>query len=257
MAVLAADNLCKSFGGLAAVDGVSLRLAAGEIVGVIGPNGAGKTTLFNLLAGALRPDVGAISIADVDVTTEGAQARIGRGLARTFQIPKPFADMTVLENALVAGQRQRGEAMLGALFSFAEVRRQEKQLRQRAKELLKFLNLTRVEDDPARTLSGGQRKLLELSRALMSEPQVLLLDEPAAGVNPALMDFIMDRVEEVNRGGVTVLLIEHNMSVVERLCSRAVVMASGRVLTEGQPREVLADPDVVAAYLGGPAGKAA
>jgi len=250
-AVLEAESLVKRFGGHAAVDGLSLRLAPGEVLGVIGPNGAGKTTLFNLLAGAIAPDEGAIRIGGADVSGEPAEKRLARGLARTFQIPKLFADMTVFENTVVAARGQVGETMLGALFAPLAVARQERRLDEKARDLLDFLNLTRVADDPARTLSGGQRKLLELARALMAEPAILLLDEPAAGVNPALMDFIMGRIEAINADGVAVLLIEHNMSVVQRLCGRAVVMAGGRALAEGAPAAVMADPAVIEAYLGG------
>ncbi|MEM8663895.1 MAG: ABC transporter ATP-binding protein, partial [Pseudomonadota bacterium] len=231
--VLAAEGLTKRFGGLKAVDGMSLTLEKGEIVGVIGPNGAGKTTLFNLLAGALAPDTGRILIAGEPVTKLPAEARCTMGLVRTFQIPKPFADMTVLENTMVAGQEQAGETMIGALLSPFSVRRQDRALAKKAAEILEFLGLTRVKDDAASTLSGGQRKLLELARAMIADPDILLLDEPAAGVNPALMEFIMSRVEEINGDGVTVLLIEHNMSVVERLCRRVIAMAEGRHLTEG------------------------
>ncbi|MEM9221747.1 MAG: ABC transporter ATP-binding protein [Pseudomonadota bacterium] len=248
---MSAHQLTKRFDGLTAVDGVSLDLQDGEMVAVIGPNGAGKTTLFNLFAGALQPDEGTLAIAGAAVTGEGAEARTARGVARTFQIPKPFAEMTVLENVLVAAQGQTGETITGALFRFSGVARQERAIRSRAGELLSFLNLTRLADEPARNLSGGQRKLLELARALMSEPKILLLDEPAAGVNPALMDFIMARIEEINGDGVAVLLIEHNMGVVKRLASRVVVMSSGAILAEGLPNTVLADPQVVAAYLGG------
>ncbi|MEM0907532.1 MAG: ABC transporter ATP-binding protein [Pseudomonadota bacterium] len=249
-----AVDIAKSFGGLKAVDGVTLAVARQEVLGIIGPNGAGKTTLFNLLAGALMPDRGTIKLSGEDVTEAPAETRANKGLARTFQIPRPFAEMTVRDNLLVAGQDQRGETMVGSLFSFLTVARQERALKERADRLAEFLRLTPVLHDLSKSLSGGQRKLLELGRALMAEPQLLLLDEPAAGVNPALMEFIMERVEEINAGGVTVVLIEHNMSVVERLCGRAVVMASGRLLAEGPPGEVLADPDVVEAYLGsGPA----
>ena len=248
---LALRGVVKRFGGLAAVDGVSLDLRPGEILGVIGPNGAGKTTLFDIAAGATRPDEGEVLLGGARVEREPAQGRTGRGLGRTFQIPRPFAEMTVLENALVAGRAQAGERFWTSLLAPAHVARQEAELRERAREALDFLSLGALADEPARVLSGGQRKLLELARVLVAEPRVLLLDEPAAGVNPALMAFVMERIERINAGGVSVLLIEHDMGVVSRLCSRAVVMAQGRAIAEGTAAEVLSDAGVVEAYLGG------
>ena len=249
--VLRGAGLVKRFGGMTAVDGMSLDLRAGEMLGVIGPNGAGKTTLFNLLAGTFPPDAGTITLGGAGVAREPAEQRIARGLGRTFQIPKPFARMTVLENVLAAAQHQAGENVLTSLFRPARVATQERALIGKSRDLLDFLSLTRLADEPASSLSGGQRKLLELARVLMAEPRVLLLDEPAAGVNPALMDFIMDRIEAINARGVAVLLIEHNMEVVGRLCERVIVMAEGRALAEGAPADVLRDAAVVEAYLGG------
>ncbi|TFF23144.1 ABC transporter ATP-binding protein [Jiella endophytica] len=240
-----------AFGGMKAVDAMSLVVEAGELLGLIGPNGAGKSTLFNLVAGVLRPDAGTVRLAGHDVGREDASRRIGRGLARTFQIPRPFGGMSVLENMLVAPGGQVGEGLLANFLRSREVARQERQAVERARELLEFLQLSKLAGEDARILSGGQRKLLELGRALMSEPQVLLLDEPAAGVNPALLDFIIERIAEINRSGITVLLIEHNMEMVARLCPRVMVMAAGRRLAEGRTEEITRDPRVVEAYLGG------
>ena len=248
--VLSALGLVRRFGGMVAVDRMSLDLHAGEMLGVIGPNGAGKTTLFNLLAGSLVPHEGTVLLGGTAVEREAPEGRIARGLGRTHQIPKPFADMTVLENMMAAGQRQRGEDFLTALFRPALVRAEERALHERAAELLDFLSLAHLAHEPGRVLSGGQRKLLELGRVLMADPRVLLLDEPAAGVNPALLDFVMDRIEAINARGVAVLLIEHNMECVTRLCSRVIAMASGRLLAEGAPAAVLADAAVGEAYLG-------
>lgn len=240
-----------AFGGMKAVDALSLVVEPGELLGLIGPNGAGKSTLFNLVAGVLRPDAGTVRLAGHDVGREDASRRIGRGLARTFQIPRPFGGMSVLENMLVAPGGQVGEGLLANFLRSRDVARQERQAVERARELLEFLQLSRLAGEDARFLSGGQRKLLELGRALMSEPKVLLLDEPAAGVNPALLDFIIERIAEINRSGITVLLIEHNMEMVARLCPRVMVMAAGRRLAEGRTEDITRDPRVVEAYLGG------
>ncbi|HET6160148.1 MAG TPA: ABC transporter ATP-binding protein [Dongiaceae bacterium] len=238
------------FGGLTAVDGMSIALGRGELLGLIGPNGAGKTTLFNLLAGSLKPPAGAIRIAEHDVSHEGPERRIARGLGRTFQIPRPFAEMTVLENVLTGGQHQAGEQIWSNFLRPGRVAAQEKQAVEKARALLDFVTLSTLEGEPARVLSGGQRKLLELARVLMADPDILLLDEPAAGVNPTLLEFIIARVMDLNASGKSILLIEHNMDMVARLCSRVVVMAAGRQLTEGTPAEVARNPAVIEAYLG-------
>jgi branched-chain amino acid transport system ATP-binding protein len=248
--VVEARGVTMRFGGLTAVDGMSIALRRGELLGLIGPNGAGKTTLFNLLAGSLKPTEGAIRIADRDVAQEGPERRIARGLARTFQIPRPFAEMTVLENMLTGGQRQGGEQIWMNFLRPGRVAAEEKAAIDKARALLDFVTLSALEHEPARVLSGGQRKLLELARVLMADPDILLLDEPAAGVNPTLLEFIIGRVQALNAGGKSILLIEHNMDMVARLCGRVVVMATGKHLTEGAPAEVARNPAVIEAYLG-------
>ena len=227
-----------------------MTLGPGEIVGLIGPNGAGKTTFFNLLAGTLRADSGEILVGGADVSREPAELRIRRGIGRTFQIPRPFRELTVLENVLAGAQGQSGERILANFFGASRVRSEEKAAAEKARHLLEFTTLSRLENEPAAVLSGGQRKLLELARVLMAEPQVLLLDEPAAGVNPSLLEMIIDRVEALHRQGRTILLIEHNMDMVARLCDRVVVMAEGRLLAEGTPADVLSRAEVAEAYLG-------
>jgi branched-chain amino acid transport system ATP-binding protein len=236
---------------LRVVDGMSLALAAGEVLGVIGPNGAGKTTLFNLLAGTLRADAGTIRLGASDLSRAPAEARIAAGMGRSFQIPRPFPRMTVLENVMTAAQGQSGERLLSNLVAPRRVAAEERANVDRARGLLDFVALAHLEDQPAGVLSGGQRKLLELARVLMAEPRVILLDEPAAGVNPALLDLIVTRIAEINARGIAILLIEHNMEMVSRLCSRVVVMAGGRHLTEGKPSDVARDKAVIDAYLGG------
>jgi branched-chain amino acid transport system ATP-binding protein len=252
-AVIDARDLVKHFQGVSAVAGMSLRLGTGEMVGLIGPNGAGKTTLFNLIAGSLKPTSGEIWIGGRDVSQESPERRIGRGVGRTFQIPRPFPEMTVLENVLTGAQGQHGEGLLANFLRPGRVRAEQKLAIDKARALLDFVTLSPLEHQPARILSGGQRKLLELARILMADPRAILLDEPAAGVNPALLETIMERVVELNREGRAILLIEHNMDMVSRLCTRVVAMALGRPLAEGTPAQVASDPAVIEAYLGGAA----
>jgi branched-chain amino acid transport system ATP-binding protein len=249
--ILKARGITKSFGGFRAVNDISLDLAASEILGVIGPNGAGKSTLFNLLAGALSVDAGSIHLAGKDLTRARPEARILSGLGRTFQIPRPFPRMTVLENVMTAAQNQLGEGLLSALVAPRLVAAQERENVVRARDILDFVSLSHLEDQPAAVLSGGQRKLLELARVLMAEPKLILLDEPAAGVNPALLDLIIDRIHTINKLGIAVLLIEHNMEMIARLCPRVIVMAAGKSLAEGAPEEVTRRADVIDVYLEG------
>lgn len=251
--VIAAHGLVKAFGGVRAVDDMSIDLARGEMIGLIGPNGAGKTTMFSLLAGSLKADHGRIAVNGTDLTNAGAERRIGAGMGRTFQIPRPFPSMTVLENVVAGAQNQSGERMWMNFFRPARVAAEERAAIEKARSLIDFVTLSHLEDEPASVLSGGQRKLLELARILMSDPGVILLDEPAAGVNPSLLEIIISRVVNLNRQGKSILLIEHNMDMVARLCSRVVVMATGRLLAEGAPSEVSRNPIVVDAYLGGAA----
>jgi branched-chain amino acid transport system ATP-binding protein len=249
--LLAVQSVSKHFGGMRAVDGVSLTIGQGEIVGLIGPNGAGKTTMFNLIAGSLKPSRGTIRLAGYAVEQQSAHTRIALGLGRTFQIPRPFAGMTLLENLLVAAQGQSGERILPNWVAPGRIAREERANAEKAMALLGFVTLEKLAHEPARVLSGGQRKLLELARVLMASPKLILLDEPAAGVNPALLEVIIARIAELNGRGITFLLIEHNMELVSRLCGRVLVMASGALLTVGAPAEIARDPRVVEAYLGG------
>lgn len=241
----------KRFGGARVVADVSLSVAQGDIAGLIGPNGAGKTTLFNLIAGSLRVSSGEIHLEGNDITAEKPYRRMARGLGRTYQIPRPFADMTLLENILTAARFQSGEHMFANWVAPRRVAREEAANVEKAKEILDFLGLMKLWREPARVLSGGQRKLLELGRVLMADPRIILLDEPGAGVNPALLDTIIGRIAEINRRKVTFLIIEHNMDLVARLCSHVFVMASGRLLFEGTPAAVAGNTAVIEAYLGG------
>lgn len=249
--LLRAEAVTKRFGGVLAVDHLSFMIRPGEIVGLIGPNGAGKTTMFDCLAGSQRPSDGRILFKDRAIETLPAHRRARLGLGRTFQVPRPFTQMSVVENVMLGQQGQRGEAMLPNWLRPGAVQRQEADVHRRAMELLGFVTLDKLAHEPARVLSGGQRKLLDLARVLMGDPALLLLDEPAAGVNPALLELIIDRIRAIRDRGVTVLLIEHNMDLVARLCSRVLAMAQGSLLAEGTPAAVTRHPAVIEAYLGG------
>lgn len=249
--MLEVSDVTRRFGGVAAVDGVSLKVGRGDIVGLIGPNGAGKTTLFNCIAGTVKPTGGRILLNGKAIEREPAHKRLSHGLCRTFQIPRPFPQMTLLENLLVAAKGQSGERILPNWLMPGAIARQERAHIERAMALLEFVTLDKLAYEPARVLSGGQRKLLELARAMMAEPTFVLLDEPAAGVNPSLTDTIMSRIVELNQRGIALLIIEHNMDLIARLCRHIFVMAGGRLLTEGDPASVVRDPRVVEAYLGG------
>jgi branched-chain amino acid transport system ATP-binding protein len=249
--MLELQHVTRRFGGHAAVLDVSLRIAPGSLTGLIGPNGAGKSTLFNLIAGALAPSAGQILLDGGRIDGGPPHRVLARGVARTFQVPRPFPAMTVLENVMLAAPGQLGERFWTNWTRTAVVAAQERQLRDRAYALLEFLGLAGHASRPARVLSGGQRKLLELGRALMTEPRLLLLDEPAAGVSPALLATLVDRIGALNRQGVTMLVIEHNLDVVMGLCRPVLVMAGGALLAAGEPDAVRNDPRVIEAYLGG------
>ena len=241
----------KHFGGMKAVDGVSLAVQPGDIAGLIGPNGAGKSTLFNVIAGVAPPTAGEILLQGERIDNEPAHRRLGRGLGRTFQIPRPFHGLTVLENVLTAAAHQRGERLFANFIPSTRVGREERQNAGKAMALLAFVTLDKLAMAPARELSGGQRKLLELARVLMADPAIILLDEPAAGVNPSLIEVISERIIEINKRGVTFLIIEHNMGLVARLCRDVFVMAQGRLIAQGPPSTVVRDRQVIEAYLGG------
>ncbi len=249
--MLEVGRLVKEFGGLRAVDGVSFTLRANTITGLIGPNGAGKTTLFNTIAGVHRPDSGTISFLGRSIGGLAPHRIFDEGLVRTFQIPRPFAGMTVLENCMLVPQRQAGERFWNNWFARGRVAGEERAIRERAREVLDFVGLSRLAGEFARNLSGGQQKLLELARVLMSEPKLVLLDEPGAGVNPTLLMTIVDKLRELHERGITFLVIEHNMDLVMNLCDPILVMAQGKLLLEGPPQAVRSDARVLEAYLGG------
>jgi len=242
MTLLEVTDVTRRFGGVTAVDHCSLAIREGSLTGLIGPNGAGKTTMFNLIAGALRPDRGQIRLSGkrLDRLRPHQIARLG--VSRTFQLTRELADLTVVENVVVHAP-VRTLDLLRRSISDAE--------RARAMQLLELVGLTRVAEAPAGSLSYGQKKLLELAGALMPAPRLILLDEPAAGVNPALLDAIVGYIERVHRTGVTFLIVEHNMDLVMNVAQRVLVMDHGVRLFEGTPREVQANARVIEAYLGG------
>jgi branched-chain amino acid transport system ATP-binding protein len=245
-------GLVKDFGGLRAVNNCSFDVKAGTITGLIGPNGAGKTTLFGLVSGFHKPDAGAVLLRGEDVTGLPPHELFAKGLCRTFQIPREQKGMTVLENLMLVPPGQIGERFWNPVFRRGAVWRQERQLREKAREVLEYVALSKLENEPAGSLSGGQKKLLELARTLMADPVIVLLDEPAAGVNPTLMGRLREKIEQLNQErGITFLLIEHDMPLVMGLCDPVIVMNQGSKLVEGPPSVVREDPRVLEAYLGG------
>jgi branched-chain amino acid transport system ATP-binding protein len=250
--MLEVEGLTKRFGGLRAVDQCSLAVRRGTITGLIGPNGAGKTTLFNLVTGFLPPDAGRVRLKGEDVTALPPYQIFRRRMCRTFQIPREFKELTVLENLTVVPPGQLGERLWTPWLLPGRVRRQEAAIRERALEVLAFVNLLDHRDAPAWTLSGGQKKLLELARTMMAQPELLLLDEPGAGVNPTLLKELMRHIQWLaTHQGVTILLIEHDMDLVMGLCNPVIVMSEGRPLAEGTPDAIRRDRRVLDAYLGG------
>ena len=250
--VLEAKDVMRSFGGIHAVQGATMSVKRGSITALIGPNGAGKTTFFNLITGFYKLDSGTVTFEGNDIAGLPSYKIARLGMVRTFQITKALSRMPVIDNMLLAAPKQPGESLAGAVFRPLATRNREKEVTEQAHELLASFNLDKKADDYAGTLSGGQRKLLELARALMTEPRFLLLDEPMAGINPTLGARLLEHMERLRaEEGVTFLFVEHDMDVVMNHSDHVVVMAEGRVISEGTPDEVRADRKVVDAYLGG------
>lgn len=246
------DRISVAFGGLKAVIDVSFEIPAARITGLIGPNGAGKTTLFNVIAGHVPPTVGHILLEGNDITRLKPHERAARGLARTFQIPHEFSRLTVLENLMAAAFTPLGENVFNVIFRRGHYAAEEAHAYKLAKETIDFLELERVTNEKAGNLSGGQKKLLELGRALMGGPKIILLDEIGAGINRTLLGKIADKVIQLNRErGLTFCLIEHDLDYVSKLCDDVVVMAQGSVLMRGTVEQVRNDERVVEAYFGG------
>lgn len=246
MALLEVESISRSFGGLVALDGCSFDVVEGQVCGLIGPNGSGKTTLFNVVTGYVRPESGRVRLRGVDITSASPAKVFELGIGRTFQLTRIFARLSVLENMLVATQRREG----GWLRSVVKGQSSPAE-RARAMELLEFMGLDRLSRSPAGHLSYGQRKLLELAYVLVADPVIILLDEPAGGVNPTLINLIADRIRALNAEGRTFLIVEHNLEFVMGLCDRVTVMDQGSAIISGTPDVIRTDPRVLDAYLGG------
>jgi neutral amino acid transport system ATP-binding protein len=246
--ILIASDVSRSFGGLRAVDVEHVEIQRGAITALIGPNGAGKTTFFNLLTNFDDPDSGQVTFDGETTTGVASHELASRGMVRTFQLTKVLAKMPVIDNMLLAAQAQAGESMWRALTN--SWRGQEREVEQRALEVLDEFNMIHMKDEFAGALSGGQRKLLEMARAMMARPRLIMLDEPMAGVNPALTQSLLSHVKRLRSEGITVMFVEHDMDVVQDISDWVVVMAEGTVIAEGPPRSIGENPAVIDAYLG-------
>lgn len=248
--LLSVVDVVHSYGGLQAVSGCSFEVPAGTICGLIGPNGAGKTTLVDVVAGALHLQSGGVRYGGIDVGGWPPDRLARAGLIRTFQLSREFRRLTVLENVLVAATGRVDESLLGAVFRRGRIAAAERELVREARGLLEIFGLDSLRNDHAETLSGGQKRLLELARAVMARPKLLLLDEPMAGINPALVAQLEDHIRRLNAEGITFLMVEHNLGVVDRLCDPVVVMAEGRALAVGSMADHRRSDEVLSAYLG-------
>jgi len=247
--ILVADHVSRKFGGLVAVDVEHVEIPRGAITALIGPNGAGKTTLFNLVTGFDKPDTGTWSFSGKDLAGVPAHKVAKMGQVRTFQLTKALGLLTVLENMKLGAKDQTGESLFQSIFPFLW-KKQEEEIEERALEILERFKLLKLKDDFAASLSGGQRKLLEMARALMTKPTLVMLDEPMAGVNPALTESLLEHILDLKTEGMTVLFVEHDMHMVRHIADWVIVMAEGRIIAEGPPEDVMKDEAVVDAYLG-------
>jgi neutral amino acid transport system ATP-binding protein len=247
--ILVASNVTRQFGGNLAVNVEHVEIPRGKITALIGPNGAGKTTLFNLLTGFDKPNSGEWTFEGKNLAGVSSYKVARRGMIRTFQLTKSLNAMTVIENMRLGAQKQRGESFFSSLFGFLW-RSEETRITETADDLLKRFKLDAKREDYAGSLSGGQRKLLEMARALMSKPRLIMLDEPMAGVNPALTQSLLEHIKGLKAGGTTVLFVEHDMHMVRHISDWVIVMAEGKVVAEGEPGVVMKDQAVIDAYLG-------
>ncbi|MBL6622118.1 MAG: ABC transporter ATP-binding protein [Alphaproteobacteria bacterium] len=249
--MIRAEKVSMNFGGVRAVDNVSLNIAAGSITGLVGPNGAGKTTLFNVMAGTYAPSAGRIWLQQEDITGLPPHQLFHKGVLRTFQLAHEFSSLSVLDNLMMVSPHQSGERLFDALLASRKIQAEEEAARARAEDVIRFLGLERVRSEAAGNLSGGQKKLLELGRTMMVEAKIVLLDEVGAGVNRTLLKSIGEAILRLNQErGYTFCMIEHDMDFISRLCSTVIVMAEGAVLTQGTAEEIKQDSRVIDAYLG-------
>tara|TARA_Y100001934_G_C12275313_1_gene737076 strand:- start:626 stop:1390 length:765 start_codon:yes stop_codon:yes gene_type:complete len=249
--MLEIKDISINFGGIKAVDKASMTIEEGQITGLIGPNGAGKTTLFNVIAGNLKPTYGQVSLLGEDITALPDYELFHKGVLRTFQLAHEFSNMTVLENLMVVPGQQTGESILNTWFKREQIKIEEEVIKEKALEVIKFLNLNHLTYELAGNLSGGQKKLLELGRTMMVDAKIVLLDEVGAGVNRTLLNDIADTIIKLNKEkNYTFFMIEHDMSFLSKLCDKVIVMTEGSVLLEGSIEEVTQNEEVIEAYLG-------
>ena len=248
--LISVKNLKKSFGGIKAVDVQELSFIEGELTSIIGPNGAGKTTFFDLISGFQNADSGDIFLKEKNISNSQPYKIARMGMVRTFQLTKVFDRMTVMENLLFSGSNVNNDSFLRSILKLNSQKVYENSLKDKANEIMKDLNIGHMADSYARELSGGQKKLLELARAIINEPKILLLDEPLAGVNPKLAEDILSLIKKLSEDGITIVMVEHNIEAVMKISERVVVLAEGSLIADGSPNEIRTNKNVIEAYLG-------